>query len=121
MDLQITKTSKLQYESTEKIFRTAYFIAKNQRPYVDMPKLVDLKVLNGVNMGRVLQTNKSCANVVDHIANEMRIKISKHIIENDRKICIIIDESTTLSKKTMLVVCLRSAIGDSHEVNTFFF
>lgn len=51
----------------------------------------------------------------------MRIKISKDKIENKRKICIIFDVSTTLSKKTMLVLCLRCAIGDSHEVNTFFF
>lgn len=107
MDKQILKTTKLEYESTEKVFKTAYFIAKNQRPFVDMPKLVDLQVLNGVNMGRVLQTNKSCANVVDHIANEMRIKISKDIIEKKRKLYIIIDESTTLSKKNHVSIMFK--------------
>lgn len=100
----------MQFETTEKIFRTAYFIAKNQRPYVDMPKLVDLQVLNGISMDRVLQSDKSCATIIDHIANEMRIKMCKYIIENNRKLCIIVDESTTLSKKTMLVICLRCAI-----------
>jgi len=121
MDLQIIKNNKLQYESTDKIFRTAYFIAKNQRPFLDMPKLIDLQALNGVNMGRVLQTNKSCANIVDHISNEMRLKICKDIIENNRKLCIVVDESTTLSKKTMLVICLRCANGDSQDINIFFF
>jgi len=120
-ELQVLKTTKLQFETTEKIFRTAYFIAKNQRPYVDMPKLVDLQVLNGISMGRVLQSDKSCATIIDHIANEMRIKMCKDIIENNRKLCIIVDESTTLSKKTMLVICLRCAIGDAFEVSTFFF
>ncbi|XP_025190416.1 E3 SUMO-protein ligase KIAA1586-like [Melanaphis sacchari] len=105
----------------KKIFRTAYFIAKNQRPFLDMPKLIDLQALNGVNMGRVLQTNKSCANIVDHISNEMRLKICNDIIENNRKLCIVVDESTTLSKKTMLVICLRCANGDSQEINIFFF
>jgi hypothetical protein len=61
--------------------------------------LIDLQALSGVNMERVLQTNKSCANIVNHIANEMRIKMSKDIIENNRKLCIVIDESTTFSKK----------------------
>ncbi|XP_060867447.1 E3 SUMO-protein ligase KIAA1586-like [Metopolophium dirhodum] len=75
----------------------------------NMPKLIDLQALNGVNMGRVLQTNKSCANIVDHISNEMRLKICNDIIENNRKLCIVVDESTTLSKKTMLVICLRCA------------
>ncbi|KAF0748500.1 E3 SUMO-protein ligase KIAA1586-like [Aphis craccivora] len=46
MDLQIIKHNKLQYEDTEKIFRAAYFIAKNQRPFLDMPKLIDLQALN---------------------------------------------------------------------------
>jgi len=82
-ELQVLKTTKLQFETTEKIVRTAYFIAKNQRRFVDMPKLVDLQVLNGTSMGRVLQSDKSCATIIDHIANEMKIKIIK-IIENNR-------------------------------------
>lgn len=57
---QILKTSNIDLESTKKNFRTAYSIAKNQRPYVDMPKLVDLQIMNGIEMGRILQTNKSC-------------------------------------------------------------
>lgn len=92
MDLQIIKHNKLQYEDTEKIFRTAYFTAKNQRLFLDMPKLIDLQALNGVNMGRVLQTNKSCAIIVDHISNEMRLIICKDIIENNRKLCIVVDK-----------------------------
>lgn len=72
-------------------------------------------------MGRVLQTNKSCANIVDHISNETRFKNCKDIIENNRKLCIVVDESTTLSEKTMLVICLRCANGDSQDINTFFF
>lgn len=51
----------------------------------------------------------------------MRIKICKDIIDNNRKLCIIVDESTTLSKKIMLVICLRCAIGDPLEFSTFFF
>lgn len=119
--MQVLKTTKLQFETTEKIFRTAYSIAKNQRPYVDMPKLVGLQILNGISMGRVLQSDKSCAAIIDHIANEMKLKMCKDIIENDRKLCIIVEESTTFSKNTMLVICLRCAIGESHEVSTFFF
>lgn len=117
----VTKLSKIDNETTEKIFRTAYCIAKNQRPYTDLPKLVDLQTLNGLEMGRILQSDKSCSSIVDHIAIEMRKTICKDIIEFQRKICVIVDESTSLSKKTMLVICLRTAIGSNEEIITFFF
>lgn len=44
-----------------------------------------------------------------HNASEMRIKIYKDIIENNRKVYVFVDKLTTLSKKTMLVICLSSA------------
>lgn len=44
-----------------------------------------------------------------------------NIIENQRKICIIVDESTTISQKTMLVICLRTVVGENNEVITLFF
>lgn len=121
MPAQVLKTTNIDIESTKRIFRTAYSIAKNQRPYVDMPKLVDLQIMNGLSMGRVLQTNKSCSTIIDHICFEMRKKLCSDLLENKRKICIIVDESTTLSQKTMLVICLRAAVVNNNEVITFFF
>lgn len=65
---QIIKVSNLEHETTNKIFRTAYYIAKNQRPYTDLPKLVDLQSINGLQMGRVLQSDKSTSNIIEHIS-----------------------------------------------------
>jgi len=42
---------EIEIETTEKVFRTAYCIAKNQRPFSDHPKLIDLQIYNGLNMG----------------------------------------------------------------------
>lgn len=86
-----------------------------------MPKLIDLHQINGLHMSRVLQTNKACGNIIDHITLEMRKKLCSEIVVNKRKLCIIVDESTTLSHKTMLVICLRAAIASNEEVITFFF
>eukprot|EP00102_Acyrthosiphon_pisum_P010394 XP_008178697.1 PREDICTED: E3 SUMO-protein ligase KIAA1586-like [Acyrthosiphon pisum] len=118
---QFSKLSSLEHETTRKVFITAYFIAKNQRPYTDLPKLVDLQTVNSLNMGRILHTDKSCNSIIEHISVEIRIKICNDIIENQRKFCIIVDESTTLSQKTMLVICLRTVVGPNNEVITFFF
>ncbi|CAI6372550.1 unnamed protein product [Macrosiphum euphorbiae] len=121
IDEKISEMALSESNQTQKIFRTAYLISKNQRPYTDMPKLVDLQVNNGVDLGRILHTNVSCTQIIDHIASEMRIKLAKCIIENGTKLCILVDESTTLIRKSMLVICLRCAIGELGEINTFFF
>lgn len=104
----------------KKQFWTTYFIAKTQHPFLDVPKLIDLQVFNGVDMGRVLQTNKCCANIVYHIANEIRVKICNKIILNNRKWCIIVDESTTLNKRAMSVICYRCTNGDSKDIINFY-
>ncbi|KAF0751395.1 E3 SUMO-protein ligase KIAA1586-like isoform X4 [Aphis craccivora] len=105
----------------DKQVKTAYTIAKNQRPYTDMQNLVDLQIINGLDIGRILQTNKACSNIIDHITFEMRKKLCLDLLHNKRKICIIVDESTTLSQKSMLVICLRSAVSNNNDVITNFF
>lgn len=121
IDEKLSEMLLSESDQTQKVFRTAYFISKFQRPYSDMSKLVDLQVINGVDLGRILHTNVLCTQIIDHIAFEMRKKLADNIIENRRKLCILVDESTTLSKKSMLVVCLRCAVGELGDINTFFF
>uniref|UniRef100_A0A3P9D9G4 HAT C-terminal dimerisation domain-containing protein n=1 Tax=Maylandia zebra TaxID=106582 RepID=A0A3P9D9G4_9CICH len=111
---------KADYASTCNVFRTAYKIGKHGRPFTDMPIDVQLQVLNGVKMGRVLHSNNSCANILDHIAAEMKKKVVNDIVMNERKLCVLIDESTTISGKSVLVVCLRSAISSENPDTILF-
>jgi len=60
-------------------------------------------------MGHVLHTDHSCADVVTHMANEMRKKLVADIIANGHKISVLVDESTSVSGLTILTVCLRAA------------
>ena len=107
-------------ENTLKIFRTAYKLAKQNRPFTDLPADVELQELNGLNMGRILHSRFSWANILDHIAKEMKKKISETIIENNLKMSIMIDESTTVSKKSALVMCLRCSFSAYDEPVSFF-
>ncbi|KAK5647935.1 hypothetical protein RI129_002827 [Pyrocoelia pectoralis] len=102
-------------ESTQYIFRTVYNIVKKGRPFTDLPLDVDLQMLNGVNIGRILQSDHSCANIACHIANEMRKTILKKMVENKSKLALLIDESTSVSKCTVLVVCIRAFIPNTNE------
>ena len=52
------------------IFRTAYYVAKNDRPYLDHPELIDLQRANGCNVGRILHSPTVCTDIIDHIADE---------------------------------------------------
>lgn len=77
-----------------------------QKPYTDMPKFVE--IINFLDMGRILQINEACSNVIDHITFGIRKKLCLDLLHNKRKICIIVDELTTLSQKSMLVIFVRS-------------
>ena len=63
--------NKSHFSATEKLFRIAYKIGKTGRPFTDLPVDCDIHVLNGVDIGRTLQSDKSCHNVCDHIGKEM--------------------------------------------------
>jgi hypothetical protein len=71
-------------------------------------------------MGRVLQSDRLYADIVKHISEYMKVHLLHSIIELGLKIEVIIDESTTLSKKTALVICFRIVFSDSSEPITFF-
>lgn len=65
-----------------------------------------------MNMGNVLHSDKTCADTALHIASEMKKMICQNIILTKTKISILIDESTTLSKLSTLVVVVRAFIED---------
>ncbi|XP_050064565.1 E3 SUMO-protein ligase KIAA1586-like [Aphis gossypii] len=67
------------YETTQTIFRTAYYIAKYNRPYDDHSKLIELQHLNGLNL----------------------------------------DESTTVSSLSGMVVYVKSSILNSEPIFIF--
>jgi len=103
---------KSKFSTTEKVYRTIYKIVKIQRPFVDLPNEIDLQVLNGINMGKILHSDKTCADKALHIVSEMKKIICQNIILTKTKISILIDESINLSKLTILVVVVRTFIED---------
>lgn len=97
MEKEIQYMHKAEYDTTCRVFRTAY---KNGKHGTGMPSDVKLQELNGVSMDRVLHSNNTCAEIIDHVSTEM--KIVDDIVKNRRKLCVLIDESTTISCKSVL-------------------
>ena len=103
---------------TERCLRTAYFIAYQNRPLSDYPDLIDLQERNGVILGTTLQSRFSCKEMISCIAQSMRTKICEEIRKEGKKIAIITDESTTISKKACVIICIRSVVRDK-PINIF--
>lgn len=102
------------------MFRTAYYIAKKDRPYSDHPDLISLQEINGLNLGRILHSNVTCSDIIDHIADDMRKSLIDSILHSKRPFAVLIDESTSLSRASCMVVYLRSTFNVEVGPVTFF-
>lgn len=59
-----------------------------------------------LSMGQVLHSNEMGAEIIDHIATEMRTRMEKANVENKRKFCLLIGDSTIIIGKSIVVLCL---------------
>ncbi|XP_076039002.1 E3 SUMO-protein ligase KIAA1586-like [Oratosquilla oratoria] len=70
-------------------------------------------------MGVGLHSRKTAVKIVDHIAKDIKNEIFTKIIEQNLKICVIVDEASTISNKPVVIIFLK--IEDSDLSPTIFF
>ena len=58
-------------------------------------------------MGHGLHSRKTAVKIVDHIAKEIKSKVFAKITEQNKKICIIIDKASTISRKSVLIIFVK--------------
>lgn len=104
--------------TTARCFRTAYKTVKCARPLADYPNDILLQELNGCDMGRILHSNVIGKDIISHISSQMRKKVVKACLNSGNPISVLLDESTSLSKKSCLIVYVRCAVNGSP--STFF-
>lgn len=107
-------------KSTIKVFRSAYCLAKNDRPFSDYSKLLQLQKMNGVDIGVGLHSRFSATEIIDHISDGMKKRITQQVKSISGKISILIDESTTLSDKSTLIVYLKCETSKDLPPNVLF-
>lgn len=99
------KQNNKNIDATVKVFNTVYSSVKHNRPLSDIEGAIELQEKNReVNC---LNTRYS-TRIAGHIAKEM--KIFKNIIEENTKICIIIDEASPVLKKNTLVIYFQCTV-----------
>lgn len=106
-------------KETVSAFRTAYVVAKERLAFRKMPSLMMLQELNGAEVGPVHRSDQSCAQIVQHIATEMKKKIVRRIKERNTHISVTIDESTLFGLAYMIIYIRGDATGDGDVDNIF--
>lgn len=107
LEVIVDKMNDSEICSTSKVFRTAYYIAKHDRPYSDHFDLLKLQEMNGSTIAHGLRSRLSATEIIDHIGIQMKSKICQQILKIQGNLSIIIDESTTLSKMSSLIIYLK--------------
>ena len=104
------QSEQTAFQSTARVFKTAYYVAKSSKPFTDFEKLINLQQANSIDMGRVLHSKTVAVDIIEHISSHMKKKILTKIIESRSKINVLADESTRVGDKSTLIVFLRASI-----------
>ncbi|KAJ3582095.1 hypothetical protein NHX12_015889 [Muraenolepis orangiensis] len=107
------------FKSTAKVFMTAYYVAKNNKPFTDFESLIDLQHANSADLGRVLHSKTVCVDIIENVSSQMKKELLKKIIETKSKITVLADESTSVGHKSTLIVFLKASVDGDMEPIAF--
>uniref|UniRef100_A0A8C6V7V3 E3 SUMO-protein ligase KIAA1586-like n=1 Tax=Naja naja TaxID=35670 RepID=A0A8C6V7V3_NAJNA len=113
-----TDKNEKYLHTTCRVFNTVYCLAKSCKPFSDIKEEIEVQIKNGLDMGIGLHSRTTAVKVVDFIAKEIKKEIFTKIIENNLKICLIIDEVPTILCKPVVIVFLK--VEDSVTSPTIF-
>ena len=63
------------FESTARVYRTTYYVAKNCKPFTDFEKLIRLQQANSLDMGLVLHSKTVAIAIIEHVSSLVKRKI----------------------------------------------
>jgi Domain of unknown function (DUF4371) len=114
----LSNASHKQISNTCKVFNTCYYLIKQERPFADLPHLIDMQVANGLDMGVLLQSRVTAGEICEFIGTTMRQKLIANLLQSKTRLSVMVDEATTSSSKTALSVCLKAFLCG--QPTTFF-
>ncbi|XP_070599993.1 E3 SUMO-protein ligase KIAA1586 homolog [Erythrolamprus reginae] len=115
----LEQKTKENYEQTVcRVFNTIYSLAQRCKPLTDIEGQIEVQIKNGLDMGIGLHTCKTALKIVDFIAKGIKKQLFTKIIEDNLKICLIIDEASTVSCKPVVILFLK--VEDSVTSPTIF-
>uniref|UniRef100_A0A2D4LSF5 KRAB domain-containing protein n=1 Tax=Micrurus spixii TaxID=129469 RepID=A0A2D4LSF5_9SAUR len=112
------KMNEKHVQATCRVFNTVYSLAQRCKLFSDIEDEIQVQIKNGLDMGIGLHSYKTAVNIVDFIAKEIKKQLFTKIIENNLKICLIVDEVVTISCKPVVTLFLK--VEDSITSPTIF-
>lgn len=94
-------------------------VAKERQAYNKLPPLMKLQELNGAKVGTVHKSEKSCAEIIGHIAHHIWMKLVSNIKYINSKISITIDESK-VHGCAYLIIYVRCDVSGKGDVDNAF-
>ena len=67
------------FDRLVKLFQIAYFIAKEEQPFVNMAKIVALEKLHDVDLGTAYANDRACQKFTRYIAEVLREPLQQHL------------------------------------------
>ena len=113
MGQELSNGRKRSSKATTKCLRTAYYAAKENRPITDYESLIALQETNEVDIGTTLHGRTTCMSMIKVISDSMKTDVCADIALNKSKISPIVDESTSVSKKSRLILYLRAQLDNA--------
>ncbi|XP_058030101.1 E3 SUMO-protein ligase KIAA1586-like, partial [Ahaetulla prasina] len=98
------KMNERHIQTTCRVFNTVYSLAQRCKSFSDIEDEIEMQIKSGLDMGIGLHSCKTAVKIVDFIAKEIKKQLFTKIIENNLKICLIIDEASTISCKPVVLL-----------------
>jgi hypothetical protein len=91
-------------------------LVKNDRPFTDHEDSIRLQKKNCLDIGIILHSRYSATEIIKHIASEFKKKLISELTAEDRKMSVLIDESTTLGKQSTSIVYIKTFLDEKEEI-----
>ena len=103
----VDKMNEKNISTTCNVFSSVYYLVKSCRPLSDIEDLIELQTILGCAMGTGLHSRFTATKIVEHISTEMKAHIFSKTIEQQSKLCLVIDEASTVSCKPVLIIYIK--------------
>jgi hypothetical protein len=75
---------------TAKKFQIAYKMAKENQSFHNFQSGIDIRELNGTDMGCIIRLSNACINILNHMGDEMRKNLTEKVIRSNSNISLIV-------------------------------
>ncbi|KAI8492929.1 hypothetical protein Bbelb_295260 [Branchiostoma belcheri] len=118
MEKVVQKMEEKKLQQMINLFRTAFYVAKQGRPYTDFPELLRLQKCNGLDVGTAYWNDKEARIFVDYISLGMKKELRSSLQESDF-VAVLADGSSDAGNIEEEVIQIRY-LKDNIEPTTAF-